>query len=264
MILNTIKEILENEGITRVGMLNIKDCEIINPRILPTWAKSVIMFCIPYRSTTKIPNDGFSEYARTYDYHTFGKELYERTIAQMESSTGYQFKGFCDHSPINEKTAIAKCGLGVIGRNSLFIDDVYGSFVFLGSIITDAECKTIPKDIQSCENCGLCISNCPNSAIIDKGIQRNLCLSAISQKKSKTEEEKEKLKINNIVWGCDICQIICPHNQKTKISPISLFKENRAEHIDKEYLLSLSENKFKKYAFSYKGLKIVLNNIEFI
>ncbi len=264
IMLGIIKGILAKEGITRVGMLNIKDCDIINERIMPQWAKSVIMFCIPYRSTTEPVNDGFSEYARIYDYHKFSSELYERITLSMETATGHLFKGFCDHSPINEKTAVAKCGLGVIGRNSLFIDDVYGSFVFLGSIITDAECFSEAQDIKLCENCGLCQVHCANSAIIDRGIDRNKCLSGISQKKTKSDEERELLKKHNIVWGCDICQSVCPHNKIATISPISYFKETRIEHIDRDFILSLSDEEFKKYAFSYKGRKIVLNNIEFI
>ncbi len=264
MVFDTIKTIFNNEGIQRIGMLNINDCDIINARILPDWAKSVVMFCIPYRSSTTFSNDGFSEYARIYDYHKFSSELYERITALLEESTGYQFKGFCDHSPINEKLAIAKCGLGVIGRNSLFIDDTYGSFVFLGSLITDIECEFVTSDIKLCENCGLCVSICPNSAIVDKGIDRNLCLSGISQKKSKNTQERELLKKNNIVWGCDICQNVCPRNKSALISPIQHFKNTRIEHINREFIESLSDEEFNKYAFSYKGRKIVLNNIEFI
>ncbi len=263
-MLEAIKPIFHKEGIERIGMLKIEDCEIINQRILPEWSKSVIMFAIPYRSDTPTENDGFSEYARIYDYHNFAKELYERIIINLSNITGFQFKGFCDHSPINEKLAIAKCGLGVIGRNSLYIDDVYGSFVFLGSITTNFECNSIPKDIKNCIKCNLCAEKCPNSAIKDQGIDRFTCLSGISQKKNKTEEEKEILKKHNIVWGCDICQLVCPYNANTKKSPIPYFSETRIKRIDKEFILNLTDEQFSKYAFSYKGKKIVLDNIDFI
>ncbi len=263
MIFDKIKDILNNEGITRIGMISIEDCEIINHRILPENAKSVIMFAIPYRSEAAVSDDGFSEYARVYDYHKFSSLLYERIIEKMRLITGFNFFGFCDHSPINEKLAISKCGLGVIGRNSLYIDDVYGSFVFLGSIITDIECKKPSIEPRVCENCGICVKNCPNSAILAQGIDRFICLSGISQKKNKTDEEKQLLKQHNIVWGCDICQLVCPHNEKAKISPIAYFKDTRRQHIDKEFINSLSDEEFNKYAFAYKGRKIVLNNIDF-
>ena len=263
-MLDTIKAILNNECITRVGMIDLKDCDIINQRILPEGVKSAIIFCLPYRSVIENTTDGFSEYARIYDYHKFSSELYNRILNEMNTKTGYTFYGFCDHSPINEKLAAAKCGLGVIGRNSLFIDDVYGSFVFLGSVLTDAEIDSNACEIIQCINCGKCVSACPNGAITEHGIDRTKCLSAISQKKNKSDEEKETLKRHTIVWGCDICQSVCPYNQKAKILPIPYFKKTRISFIDKPFIEKMTVEEFNKYAFSYKGRKIVLDNIDFI
>ncbi len=260
---NVIKDILANEGIFRVGILPLSECDIINARILPEWTKSVVIVCIPYRSVITEPTDGFSEYARIYDYHKYSKSLYDRVITTMEAETKHSFSGFCDHSPINEKLAAAKCGLGVIGKNSLFIDDRYGSFVFLGSIMTDMESQNNVHEIRHCEDCGLCKAACPNNAIKDFGIDRNLCLSGISQKKNKSVEERELLKANNIVWGCDICQNVCPHNASAEISPIPYFKETRIPYITRDYIISLTDEEFERYAFSYKGRKIVINNIDF-
>ena len=261
-MIEKIKRALNSKGIDRIGVININDCEIINQRIMPEWAKSAIIFCIPYRSSITPAVDGFSEYARIYDYHNFSQELYN-CISNISVDDNNLFKGFCDHSPINEKLAAAKCGLGVIGRNSLFIDEKYGSFIFLGSIITNVNHLEPPNEVRICIDCGLCVNSCPNSAIISKGIDINKCLSAISQRKNKTNKEKELLKQYNIVWGCDICQNVCPHNINSKISPMEIFKDSRIPHIDKNFILSLSNDEFKKYAFSYKGKQIVLNNIEF-
>lgn len=261
---NTVKSILQAEGITRVGTIPITECEIINERILPKEAKSAIIFVIPYRSEKTPSTDGFSEYARIYDYHKFSAELYERTISRMQEETNRFFQGFCDHSPINEKLAAAKCGLGVIGKNSLFFDYRYGSFVFLGSLLTDIDVRNEIYEIKHCENCGLCALACPNNAILDFGIDRYKCLSAISQKKQKAPFEVKLLEKYNIVWGCDICQNVCPINQTAEISPIPYFKNTRIPHIDKDFILNLTDEEFIKFAFSYKGRKIVLNNIEFI
>ena len=263
-MLEEVKQILALCGIERVGIISIKDCDIINERILPDEVKSAILFCIPYRSTAESANDGFSEYARIYDYHKYASSLYEDITEKMSDATGYMFYGFCDHSPINEKTAIAKCGLGVIGRNSLFIDNVYGSFVFIGSILTNAETESNPCGINTCINCQKCVTACPAGAICEKGIDRFKCLSAISQKKNKSDEEKLSLKTHNIVWGCDICQNVCPYNKNAKISPIPYFKNTRIGKINKAFIENLTDDEFKKYAFSYKGRKIVLDNIDFI
>ena len=260
---NQIKTILYNEGIDRIGMIDIKHCDIINQRILPDNVKSAIIFCIPYRSTTAAPDDGFSEYARIYDYHKYASELYSRTVNLLSETTGFHFYGFCDHSPINEKLAAAKSGLGIIGRNSLFIDKIYGSFVFLGSILTDYSSDSEVSDIETCINCGKCVSACPNSAMLEHGIDRYKCLSGISQKKTKSDDEKRLLREHNIIWGCDICQLVCPYNINAKISPIPYFKSTRVPKIDRAFIDSLSDEEFQKYAFSYKGRKIVLDNIEF-
>ncbi len=261
-MLEKIKEILKAEGLESAGMLPISECEIINPRLLPDFAKSAVMFTIPYRTFDTPASDGFSEYARMYDYHKFARGLYERIVPAVESATVAKVRGFCDHSPINEKLAAAKCGLGVIGRNSLFIDKRYGSFVFLGSMITDAECEERAKPVEYCVNCGRCAEKCPGKAIGENGIAPAKCLSAISQSKHRTEEERLLLRGNGVIWGCDICQLVCPYNDTAERSKIAYFKETRRERIDKEFIESLSKEEFEKYAFSYRGRKLVLENIE--
>ena len=257
----TVKETLQNEGITRIGTIDIKECDIINPRLLPNDAKTAIIFIIPYRTKSEYANDGISEYARVYDYHRFASNLFENVLHKMRETTGFDFNGFCDHSPINEKLAAAKCGLGAIGKNSLYIDDVYGSFVFIGTIISNAEFNTGSIDIKSCLNCGKCVEVCPTSAITEQGIDRTKCLSAISQKKSKTEDEIKRLKDNNVAWGCDICQLVCPHNRDAKISPLPYFQNSRRDIMNYEYVSNLSDEEFQKYAFAYKGRKLILDNL---
>lgn len=263
-MLDRIKELFAAEGITQVGMIDIGECEVLMPRLMPDFAKSAILFSVPYRCSKAPGKDGFSEYSRTYDYHALFRSLYEKILPAMRSETGFSFEGFCDHSPINEKLAAAKCGLGIIGRNSLFIDLHYGSFVFLASLLTDAPCTLPPHEIRLCENCGKCAAACPGNAIGAHGIDCAKCLSAISQKKNKTEEEKKKLRELGMVWGCDICQNVCPHNIAAPISPLPYFRDSRIENITYEFVRDLSDEDFLRYPFSYKGRKIVLNNIQFI
>ena len=261
-MLDKIRRIFADEGIFNVGMIPIDECVVINARILPPQAKSAVLFTIPYRSFTKPATDGFSEYARIYDYHKYASSLYERIIPSIISATGANASGFCDHSPINEKLAAAKCGLGIIGRNSLFIDKKYGSFVFLGSVMSEAVCTEPTHETEFCHDCGRCAEACPAKAIGERGIDPKICLSAISQRKTKTEEEKASLRKNRIVWGCDICQSVCPYNENAEVSPIPYFAETRIKHIDKPFVESLSDEEFNKYAFSYKGRKIVLDNVD--
>ena len=261
-MLDRIKKVFGSEGIYNIGMLDIAECSVINTRILPEFAKSVVMFTIPYRTFTDPAHDGFSEYARIYDYHKYASSLYGRILPAIEKAAGCKTYGFCDHSPINEKLAAAKCGLGVIGRNSLFIDKRYGSFVFLGSLITDLVSESPAHEIELCIDCGNCASACPNNAIGKHGIDPQTCLSGVSQRKRKSEDELSILRKNNIAWGCDICQIVCPYNERAEVSPIAYFNNTRISKIDKGFVMSLSDDEFLKYAFSYKGRKIVIDNID--
>ena len=261
-MIEIIKSILAAEGLGNAGVLPIEDCEVINERLFPPEAKIAVMFTIPYRTFDEPATDGFSEYARMYDYHKFARELYERIVPAIEAATGVRAWGFCDVSPINEKTAAAKCGLGVIGRNSLFIDKKYGSFVFLGSILTDAPSESNAKEIEYCHDCGKCAQSCPGGAVGKCGIDPAKCLSAISQSKRKTDEEKALLRKNGIIWGCDVCQLVCPCNRNAAKSEIEYFSKTRVNRIDRRFVESLSKEEFNKYAFSYRGRKLVLENID--
>ncbi len=262
-MIDIAKKLFQSEKIQRVGIISVNDCDVLNRRLMPQWAKSVIVFCIPYRTTREIGTDGISEYARIKDYHKVVREIYDRILPILIEKSGHQCMGFCDHSPINEKLAALKCGLGILGRNSLFIDKVYGSFVFLGSIVTDAPYNEKVTDIISCENCGKCISVCPAGAIIEKGIDPCLCLSGVSQKKQKTDYERAILKKNGISWGCDICQLACPHNECASLSPLKAFADSRVSNITHDYINNMCDEEFRSFAFSFRGKKTVLDNLRY-
>jgi epoxyqueuosine reductase QueG len=186
---------------------------VINARLMPdAEIKSCIVFLVPYRTEYMIrDNYGISLYARSQDYHRFFGELYGRILPFLEALfPGEKFFGFADHSPVNEKLAAAKAGLGRIGRNSLLINEKYGSYVFIGSLLTTLPLPAAVREIKGCDNCGVCADFCPVKAIGGKGIAAEKCLSHISQKKSKNENELALLRKNNIVWGCDICQTDAP------------------------------------------------------
>ena len=258
-----IADILAAESITHFGMTGIENCDIINERLLPEYAESVVMMSIPYRTSKEKGTDGFSEYCRIYDSHGFYRGLFERVLPKIRA-LGCRCDGFSDHSPINEKLAAAKCGIGVVGRNSLLIDKVYGSFIFLGTIVTDIPCHTPPHEIEFCNNCGLCARACPNGAVLSHGINVERCLSGISQKKHRTDEENALLKKNGIAWGCDICQEVCPYNRAARLSEIPYFVNTRLDHITKEFVQDLTKEEFARYAFAYKGKKLVLDNIDLL
>ena len=175
---------------------------------LPENAKSVILCLFPYAVKSKAPKH-LSRYAAVPDYHNVCANVLNKISQKLiKAYPQNKFEAFVDNSPIPEVAAAARGGLGIKGENGLLINKKYGSFVFIGEIVTDLEIETENSEIKGCSKCGKCKSVCP------VGLDKTRCLSALSQKKGQlTEQELKSLKDNNILWGCDICANICPENR---------------------------------------------------
>lgn len=186
---------------------------------IPQNAKTVIICAFPYKAQENPPKN-ISRYAAVPDYHTVCGEMLEKAARGLRKSfPKNKFECFLDNSPIPEVFAAAVAGLGVKGDNGLILTKRWGSFVFLGEIVTDLEIECENK-YRECEHCGVCKKNCP------VGLDKGSCLSALSQKKGElSAEEKEILLKNNILWGCDICAEACPHNKEAEITYIKEFIE---------------------------------------
>jgi epoxyqueuosine reductase len=265
-MVDKIKNVFSNEGIKHVGAIPGSDMNIINHHLLPKDAeiKSCIVFLVPYKTEDEVLDSYcVSAYARAMDYHSYFNKLYERIIPILENIfTGEQFFGFADHSPVNEKLAAATAGIGIIGRNSLLINSEYGSFVFIGSLLTTLSLPVQSSGIQVCSSCSRCVDACPAGAISEKGIIAERCLSSISQKKNKTPDELLLLKNNKTVWGCDICQNVCPLNSGKALTEIQYFHINRLNNITEELIETMSDDVFNTYPFSWRGKVNIINNIK--
>lgn len=251
----TIKSILNSEKIEYFCTFPISEAEIINQRLLPQGMKTAIVFLIPYR-TAKKPSLQLAHFARVKDYHAYSKELFNRIIPNLnEYYPENHFFGFADHSPVNERKLASKCNLGDIGDNGLLINEKYGSFIFIGEILTDAifETSSYTKK-RLCTHCGRCISACP------KIMADGRCISEISQMKRKTETDFSILKQTNTIWGCDKCQDVCPLNETAELSPIDFFYRDIIS--SPEDILEMDDETFEKYPFAYRGRKTITENIE--
>lgn len=217
--------------------------------------KSVIMLLVPYYAG-EFERRNISRYAVPRDYHLYFKELYSRLEAKLtECYPEYSFKGFADHSPIGETYAAAKCGLGVVGDLFQLINDKYGAYTFIGEIFTDAVFDGYDvKEVHFCDHCGACKSACP----CNEG-----CLSDITQRKGELSDADKILILDNgSFWGCDICREACPMNKYVKITPIEFFREKLTPFITKELLENMSKDEFSERAYSWRGKKTVLRNLE--
>ena len=238
----------------------VKD-NLINCRAkekLPQNSKSIIVFLFPYKfEDNKYVNSNISKYACVKDYHIVINDALSPVIDRLKTKfPENKFVSFSDNSPIPEVTAAVYAGLGVKGKNNLLINSFFGSYVFIGEIVTDLELEYNEFNLKSCINCGACIAECPKQAISENGINKDKCLSNIIQSKGEISEQDILLiKDNNCLWGCDICQDICPMNTEIKINPFNGFLngfENRLR----------CDGDISDRAYAWRGNKIVKRNYD--
>ena len=175
-------------------------------------------------------------------------------------------KIFGDHSPIAERHAALISGLGIAGDSGLLINEKYGTYTFIGDMITDIPSELLGKteivSISTCNHCGACRRACPTGILRGEG---DCCLSAITQRKGDLlDREVDLMKKYNTVWGCDICQTACPHNKDPKKTPLDFFYKERISRLDKELLDKMSKDEFSRRAFAWRGRKTVERNLDLL
>ncbi len=234
------------------------DCRAKNR--LPENPKSVIVLVFPYYlGDGAYECSDISKYAVVPDYHNTVTAILNTASQELkEAYLEDEFVVFTDNSPIPEVKAAVSAGLGVKGLNGLFINETYGSWVFIGEIVTTKVFDYQTAEIRTCIGCRKCIDACPVKAIGNDGINPDKCLSAVTQKKGSLTEEQEKLiKSSGCAWGCDICQNVCPMNRNIKIEPIDVFK-NGAE------FKARTDSDISDRAYAWRGDKIIKRNLEIL
>lgn len=261
-----LSEILQKNHIDCFAALPLAACRVTKPYLLEREGisdGSVVLFAVPYFTPAcASPKRNLSAYAVGRNYHAFFDTLFAELLPALRMRfPEHQFIGFADHSPIAEVEAAARAGLGVIGKNGLLLTERYSSYVFLGELITDASLPTSPLcEIASCEDCGLCRTACPME-------ECGACLSALTQKKGTlSPAEIASLRKFGTVWGCDLCQEVCPHTQRALLSgsiytPIPYFHEQNLAHLTLEALDAMDEDTFNARAYSWRGRDTIRRNL---
>ena len=238
-------------------------------KILPN-VDTIISIALPYYKTCEYLDNikdnevYFSASSWGEDYHKVLNEKME-LIAQYikNENSSFEYAKCVDTSPIDDRYLAYKAGIGFFGKNGLIINKKYGSYIFIGNLLTNLHLEPDKPIKDECFGCDLCVKNCPGKAITNKGINSRLCLSYITQKKELTKSER--LKINKCIYGCDKCMQICPYNGKIT-SGYHKFKPTGIEFIDIGKFKQLSNREFKeKYghlAGSWRGKKIIERNIK--
>lgn len=192
----------------------------VNPAKLVEGSRSVITVLLNYFPNETQPSNvpQIAKYAYGKDYHFVIKEKLKELLEFINNElTPTEGRFFTDSAPILERDLAVKAGLGWIGKNSMLITKTHGSFVLIGELIIDLELPyDTPFERSHCGNCTRCIDACPTGAIVSPGtIDSTKCLSfwTIEHKGNFNENTPDSL--HNRAFGCDICQDICPWNNRS-------------------------------------------------
>lgn len=192
-----------------------------DPRKLLRNATSVILVLQNYFITEQ-QNDPaapvVSKYAYGTDYHKIIRKKIKKLLEFIQNElTPCNGRIFVDSAPVLERSLASRAGLGWIGKNSLLISKKYGSFIFIGGIVVDIKLDYDQSVKDYCGDCTRCMDACPTRAIISpRIIDSQRCLSYLTiEYKGKILPSSLKGQFNNRIFGCDICQDICPWNKNT-------------------------------------------------
>jgi epoxyqueuosine reductase len=256
----------------------------LDPRKLVPGAKSVISLMYNYYPTQPLPYQGelkginapsspkIAKYAYGEDYHHVVKDKLHIFMQKIKEQIGeVNGRVFVDSAPVMERAWAVKSGLGWIGRHSLLINKNQGSFFFLAEIISDLSLEyDAPFQTDHCGTCTACMDACPTDAIIEnKVVDGSKCISYFTIELKDAIPDNYKNKFDDWMFGCDICQDVCPWNRFSK-------PHNEPKFMPNEKLASMTRREwkeitedifgeiFKKSAVQrtkYAGLK---RNIEFL
>ena len=240
----------------------------LDPRKLVHGSKSVISLTYNYYPPKKLVRKNnfiISKYAYGKDYHKILKKKLRKLFFFMKENIGnIEGRVFVDSAPVHERAWAKLSGLGWIGKNSLLINKKMGSYFFIAEIISDLDLEYDSPVSDMCGKCTRCIDACPTDAITKaQVIDAQKCISYLTiENKKKIPKELQK-NMNGYIFGCDICQEVCPWNRFSKPHNEESFLPNKEiKKYRKKDWIELTEETFnvifKGSAIKrtkYKGLK---------
>lgn len=219
--------------------------------------KSAVVVALNYGG--KQPAGPIARYARGADYHDVMVERLETLHDFIRELTdrGVRGKAYVDTGPILERDLARRAGLGWIGKNTMLINPRRGSFFFVGALFLDLDLQAdAPFEADRCGNCTRCLDTCPTDAFVaPRVLDATRCISYLTiEHRSEITEELQPL-IGELIYGCDICQDVCPWNHRfaTELGDPALAARPENENPDPAELAELTDETFRQ---RFKGSPI--------
>jgi len=215
----------------------------LNPTLLVDGAKSVISLLLNYYPSEFQKEESYkiSKYAYGQDYHFVIKEKLKELLHFIQTEIGeVSGRAFVDSAPVLDKAWAAKSGLGWMGKNTNLISQKVGSFYFIAELIVDLELGYDSPTTDHCGSCTACIDACPTEAIVAPYVvDGSKCISYFTIELKENIPTEMKDKFDDWIFGCDVCQDVCPWNRFSKSHNEPLFQANPE-------LLSLSKKDWEE------------------
>lgn len=246
----------------------------LDPTLLVPGAKSVVSLTLNYYNSEKQTDPNapkISQYAYGKDYHFVIKDKLKELLSRINNQIGVvDGRVFVDSAPVMDKAWAAKAGIGWIGKNSNLLSIQVGSFFFIAELILDLELESDHPVTDHCGSCTACIDACPTDAITSPyQVDGSKCISYFTIELKDALPTEFKGKMDDWMFGCDVCQDVCPWNKFSKSHEEPLFKPHpellQMTSSDWTELTAETFQKvFKDSAVKRTKLEGLTRNIEFL
>ena len=245
----------------------------LDPRLLVPGCKSVISLLFNYHTEKKIKKDcepKISSYAYGKDYHFVVKDKLKELLSRIKNLVGdVNGRVFVDSAPIMERAWAKKSGLGWIGKNTNLINKKVGSFFFIAELILDLELEYDQPTTDHCGSCTACIDSCPTNALATPyKMDATKCISYATIELKNNIPDSFKDNMRGWIFGCDICQDVCPWNKfsKNHSEPSFEDKKNVSDMSKKQWedlTKEVFDEVFKDSPIQRTGYNGIKRNINF-
>jgi epoxyqueuosine reductase len=253
----------------------------VDPTLLVPGSKTVVSLIANYHHPKHLKQIGnkdeplIAKYAQGRDYHKVLKKKLKKLFQYtVEIAGGVEGRFFVDSAPVLDKTWAVKAGLGWMGKNSNILNKNFGSWFFIAEMIIDLELVYDGPVTDHCGTCTRCIDACPTDAIYEPyRVDATRCISYLTIEHKGEIDKKYHTDIENWVFGCDICQDVCPWNSKAKLAQmVDLHPRPKVTEKNLDDWLQVDEEQFNKifegsavrrtkYSGFIRNLEIIQNNL---